>query len=91
MEYIGLEFEISNFALILYATNWAEGRPLVLSISNKTGIGNRSNLYCETNSNQSVDCLSGILSSGTYKCYCKRDTASTTIGNNYTVQGHIFK
>jgi hypothetical protein len=88
MEYVGIEFQLSNYALIIYYCDWTSARPIALSICNSTD--QRSKLYSESSTNQSIECISGILYSGTFKCYCKRASASTST-NNYSVYGHVFK
>ena len=94
MEYVGIEFELSNFALIVYFGFWNSGRSIALSITNKTWNSDRSVLYSGTNiinnDNQSVESISGILCNGTYRCYCKRASVSTEY-NRYIVYGHIFR
>jgi hypothetical protein len=90
MEYVGIEFKLSNYALIVYTTNWVSGRSLALSICNKSD-SMRPILYCEdSTSTQSIECVSGILIAGTYRCHCKRGSASTDY-NSYTVYGHVFR
>ena len=91
MEYIGIEFELSNVALIRYSTNWNSGRPEVLAICDNLDGSVRSKLYGESNSTLSIEAVTGILNSGTYRCYCKRYRGSTSSVNSYAVIGHVFR
>ena len=90
IEYVGIELELSNYALIVYTTNWVDGRSLVLSIARKDD--KRKNvLYSETSTdNVAIECVSGILKGGIYRCYCQRETAPTA-SNDYMIRGYIFK